>query len=149
MESRAQSRLALAMDFRNAVQEKEFELHYQGVFESVSVSMAGVEALVRWRNAKRGLVGPQEFIPLAEETGLIVPLGQWILQQACRDAAGWPSHLKVAINLSPAQFRSGDLVDHVKQALAASGSGRTVLNSKSPSLFFWETMQKILKSCTS
>ncbi len=83
--------------------------------------MAGVEALVRWRNAKRGLVGPQEFIPLAEETGLIVPLGQWILQQACRDAAGWPSHLKVAINLSPAQFRSGDLVDHVKQALAASG----------------------------
>ena len=121
MERRAQSRLALAMDFRNAVQEKEFELHYQGVFESVSVSMAGVEALVRWRNAKRGLVGPQEFIPLAEETGLIVPLGQWILQQACRDAAGWPSHLKVAINLSPAQFRSGDLVDHVKQALAASG----------------------------
>ncbi len=121
MERHAQSRLTLAMDLRNAVHNEEFELHYQPVFESVSETMVGVEALVRWKNAKRGLVGPQEFIPLAEETGLIVPLGQWILQQACRDAAGWPSHLTVAVNLSPVQFRSGDLVDRVKQALAVSG----------------------------
>ena len=121
MEHDAQSRLALAMDLRNAVHGEEFELHYQPVFASISETMVGVEALVRWKHAKRGLVGPQEFIPIAEETGLIVPLGKWILQQACRDAAGWPSYLRVAVNLSPVQFRNGDLMACVKQALAGSG----------------------------
>ena len=121
MERDAHARLALAMDLRNAVIEEEFELHYQPVFASTGTAMVGVEALVRWNNAKRGLVGPQGFIPVAEETGVIIPLGQWILRQACRDAAEWPAHIKVAVNLSPAQFRSGDLVGCVKAALASSG----------------------------
>lgn len=121
MERDAQSRLALAMDLRNAVLGEEFELHYQPVFSSLGEAMVGVEALVRWKNAKRGSISPHEFIPLAEETGVIIPLGRWILQQACRDAAGWPSHLRVAVNLSPVQFRNGDLVDCVRQALARAG----------------------------
>jgi EAL domain-containing protein (putative c-di-GMP-specific phosphodiesterase class I) len=79
------------------------------------------EALVRWRHPQRGLVPPNQFITLAEETGLIVPLGIWILRQACRDAVNWPAHIKVAVNLSVAQFRKGDLSDIVAQTLAETG----------------------------
>jgi len=121
MERDAQARLAHAMELRNAVLEEEFELHYQPVYAAIGETMVGVEALVRWNNPKRGLVGPQSFIPLAEETGVIIPLGRWILEEACRDAAGLPSHLRVAVNLSPVQFKSGDLVDSVKAALRESG----------------------------
>lgn len=121
MEHEAKSRLTLAMELRNSVLKAEFELHYQPVFASTGVAMVGAEALVRWNHAKRGLVGPENFIPIAEDTGLIVPLGEWILEQACQDAAGWPSHLRVAVNLSPVQFKNGNLVNCVKRALAKSG----------------------------
>jgi len=121
MERDAQSRLALAMDLRNAILEQEFELHYQPVFTSVGKIMVGFEALIRWKSTKRGLISPQKFIPLAEETGVIIPLGRWILQQACSDAARWPSQLRIAVNLSPVQFRTGNLVECVRQVLAVSG----------------------------
>ena len=121
MEREAKSRLALAMELRNAVLGEEFELHYQPVFASTNETMVGVEALVRWNRAKFGLVGPDEFIPIAEDTGLIIPLGEWILHRACRDAADWPSHLRVAVNLSAVQFKNGNLVNVVKRALAESG----------------------------
>jgi len=121
MERDAQSRLALAMDLRNAVVDEQFELHYQPVFASVGETLVGFEALVRWKSPEGSLVSPQQFIPLAEETGIIIPLGRWILQQACIDAAGWPSQLRVAVNLSPVQFRRGDLVDCVRQVLSVSG----------------------------
>ncbi len=82
---------------------------------------SGFEALLRWHHPQRGLVPPSEFIPLAEETGLIVPLGEWVLRTACAEAAKWPAHLKIAINLSPAQFRSKELVPVIIGALANSG----------------------------
>ena len=121
MEEEARSRLALAMDLKNAVLREDFELHYQPVVSVVSEATVGAEALVRWQSPHRGVVGPSEFIPLAEETGQIVALGEWILQRACRDAADWPSHLSVAVNLSPAQFRGDNLVDCVERALSQSG----------------------------
>jgi len=109
------------MDLRNALRAEEFELHYQPIVATESETAVGAEALIRWKNPKRGLVDPDKFIPLTEDTGLIIPLGQWILRQACQDAADWPSDITVAVNLSPVQFRNGDLVDVVKQALTESG----------------------------
>jgi len=82
---------------------------------------AGFEALLRWRHPERGMVSPADFIPLAEETGLIVPIGEWVLRQACREAATWPEDVSVAINLSPVQFKSKKLLPTVISALAASG----------------------------
>ncbi|WP_163434304.1 EAL domain-containing protein, partial [Escherichia coli] len=82
-----------------------FELHYQPLVDLGGGRITGMEALVRWRHPERGLVSPGTFIPLAEETGLIVPLGRWVLEQACRDAATWPAHVSLAVNVSAAQLR--------------------------------------------
>jgi diguanylate cyclase (GGDEF)-like protein len=121
LERNANARLTLAMDLRNANVAEEFELHYQPIITSDGATMVGVEALLRWNNPERGRIGPQDFIALAEETGAIVPLGQWVLQQACRDAAMWPAQIKVAVNLSPVQFRTGNLVECVSAALTNAG----------------------------
>ena len=120
MDAEARMRRALEIDLRNAVARGEFELHYQSIVNIDTLSVSGAEALVRWRHPERGLVSPDKFIPLAEEIGLIIPLGEWILHRACTDAATWPDHIKLAVNLSPAQFRSGNLVAMVKGALASS-----------------------------
>src|SRR5450756_279594 len=88
---------------------------------STSGQITSCEALIRWHHPERGMVAPLEFIPVAEETGLIVPLGEWILRQACAEAARWPKHVTVAVNLSPAQFKSRSLVQTVISALASSG----------------------------
>jgi EAL domain-containing protein (putative c-di-GMP-specific phosphodiesterase class I) len=114
------ARRDLERDLRAALVNAEFELHYQPFIDIESGKPCGYEALLRWHHPRRGLVLPSEFIPLAEETGLIVPIGEWILRAACAEAAKWPSHLKVAVNLSPAQFRSKDLVSSVLGALANS-----------------------------
>ena len=108
-------------DLRQAIVLQEFELHYQTVFDIENNRCSGVEALVRWRHPERGLIGPDQFIPFAEESGLIVPLGRWILRQALADAVKWPPALRVGVNLSTVQFRQGDLLDVVKSALAESG----------------------------
>jgi len=108
-------------DLRAAVEKGEFELHYQPIVSAVTQAVIGVEALVRWHHPERGLIAPAEFIPMAEQTGLIVPLGQWVLLKACLDAAEWPSHVNLAINLSPAQFKHGNLVESVAAALSQSG----------------------------
>jgi diguanylate cyclase (GGDEF)-like protein/PAS domain S-box-containing protein len=117
----ASSRLQLISDMRVALSRKEFELHYQPVFDAKSSRPCGVEALVRWRHPVMGLMSPDRFIWLAEETGLMEPLGQWILEQACLDAVSWPDNIKVAVNLSVAQFRSGTLFDVILCALVESG----------------------------
>jgi EAL domain-containing protein (putative c-di-GMP-specific phosphodiesterase class I) len=96
-------------------------LHYQPVVDAKTLKLCGLEALVRWRHPQRGLVLPDQFIPLAEETGLITQIGEWVLQTACADAATWPTFVKVAVNLSPVQFRRSNLVDAVICALAESG----------------------------
>jgi diguanylate cyclase (GGDEF)-like protein len=121
MDAAVQLRRALEIDLRNALARREFELHYQAVMSAVTREPCGAEALVRWRHPRRGLMGPDQFIPLAEEIGLIDALGEWILREACAEAAAWPAHIKIAVNLSPAQFRRGDLVDIITRALDRCG----------------------------
>jgi diguanylate cyclase (GGDEF)-like protein len=108
-------------ELRDAIAREEFELHYQPVVDVRTRQVAGVEALVRWRHPTRGLIAPDHFIPLAESTGLIVPLGEWILQRACADAAAWPAHVKVAVNISAVQFRKSNLFDVILCTLVESG----------------------------
>jgi diguanylate cyclase (GGDEF)-like protein len=118
MEEEARSRRALEADLRNAIANSEFELFYQTVIDIRTQEVCGTEALLRWHHPRRGLVGPDQFISLAEETGLIIPLGEWVVRKACTDAARWPEHIKVAVNLSPVQFGKGDLLGIVTRALA-------------------------------
>jgi len=108
-------------ELRDAIARDEFELHYQPQVDAKTRQICGVEALVRWRHPTKGLVPPNEFIPLAESTGLIVPLGQWVLQQACKDATAWPAKIKVAVNLSAVQFKKGNLFDVILCTLVESG----------------------------
>ncbi len=121
MGERVQARRRLEIDLRRAAAAQEFELVYQPQMNLETDRIVGCEALIRWRHPARGIVSPAEFIPLAEEIGLIVPIGEWVLRTACREAARWPGDLTVAVNLSPAQFRGGKLVATVASALAASG----------------------------
>ncbi len=120
MEIEVRGRQSLEADLRRAVAEQQFVLHYQPIYATHG-GLIGCEALVRWNHATRGMVSPGEFIPLCEATGLIRELGAWVLQKACADAVTWPESVKVAVNLSPVQFRATDLVDQVRQALAATG----------------------------
>jgi diguanylate cyclase (GGDEF)-like protein/PAS domain S-box-containing protein len=117
----AASRRALELDLRNALIQSEFELYYQPIVDIKTRDVASVEALVRWHHPQRGMISPNDFIPIAEETGLINALGEWVLHKACADAASWPPHIKVAVNLSPVQFRKGNLVDTVSSVLTESG----------------------------
>ncbi len=121
MNARMQARRTLDLDLRRALAEGEFRMFYQPLIAVATGTVCGFEALVRWEHPRRGIVWPSDFIPLAEETGLIVPLGKWALRQACADAASWPDHLKVAVNLSPVQFGCQTLVEDVTAALADAG----------------------------
>ncbi len=121
MDAEMQARRTLELDLRNAIDKQQFELFYQPQFNLETSAISGFEALIRWSHPERGLVQPDAFIGLAEESGMIVPIGEWVLKQACRDAAKWPSPVKVAVNLSPAQFRSAHLMQSVVAALAGSG----------------------------
>jgi diguanylate cyclase (GGDEF)-like protein len=123
MDAALQVRRLLALDLERAMKMQEFELFYQPVINIRSEEVIGFEALLRWRHPERGLVLPSEFIPIAEEKGLILELGEWVLRRACRDAVGWPGELSVAVNLSPLQLRSRKLVRTVVHALAESGLG--------------------------
>jgi diguanylate cyclase (GGDEF)-like protein/PAS domain S-box-containing protein len=120
MDRRIQARRMLELDLRKAFANGEFELYYQPLVNLDTDTVSGFEALLRWRHAERGMIAPAEFIPLAEEIGLIVPLGEWVLRKACSEAMRWPRELKVAVNLSPAQFRSRGVVKAVLTALAYS-----------------------------
>jgi diguanylate cyclase (GGDEF)-like protein len=108
-------------ELRESIKRGEFELHYQPVMDAKTLQLRGVEALVRWRHPTKGLVGPDQFIPLAESTGLIVPLGNWVLHRACADAASWPEHIKVAINISAVQIKKSNLFDIILCVLLESG----------------------------
>ena len=121
MDALMQARRALELDLRKALVKGEFELYYQPLMTLKTGRITTLEALVRWHHPERGMVAPSEFIPLAEETGLIVPLGEWVLREACTEAAKWPQDIMVSVNLSPVQFKSRNLVDMVASAIAASG----------------------------
>lgn len=121
MDARMRERRALELDLRRAVRNGEFEIEFQPIINVKTNAITSCEALVRWRHPQRGLVPPLDFIGLAEETGLIVPIGEWVLNQACAAAMRWPEHIMVSVNLSPAQFKSRNIVQTVHAALAKSG----------------------------
>jgi diguanylate cyclase (GGDEF)-like protein len=121
MDRRLQARHLLELDLRKAIIEGEFELYYQPIVTLSNEKVVGFEALVRWNHPVHGQIAPGKFIPLAEETGLILPLGEWILRTACSHAAQWPERVGVAVNLSAVQFRNRNLVQLTMNALAASG----------------------------
>jgi diguanylate cyclase (GGDEF)-like protein len=121
MDAQMQQRRVMEYDLRKALAAGEFELHYQPVVHLGNNKISGFEALVRWRHPEKGLTAPGQFIGLAEEIGFIVPLGEWIIREACATAAKWPAHMRISVNLSPAQFKNSGLVQIVVGALAASG----------------------------
>jgi diguanylate cyclase (GGDEF)-like protein/PAS domain S-box-containing protein len=116
----ASARHELENELRRAIQLDELELHYQPVVDTKTLRICGAEALIRWRHPTKGMVYPDQFIPLAEETGMITQIGEWLLQTACTEAASWPDDIKVAVNLSAVQFRKNNLIDIVICALAQS-----------------------------
>ncbi|WP_271614470.1 putative bifunctional diguanylate cyclase/phosphodiesterase [Bradyrhizobium sp. CCBAU 51627] len=121
LDAKAQSRRKIEVELRDAIQNDVLRPYYQPLIDLSSGRITGFEALVRWPHAERGMVSPAEFIPVAEETGLINPLGGLMLRRACLDAATWPDDVRVAVNLSPLQFRSGNLLSMVTDALKHSG----------------------------
>jgi diguanylate cyclase (GGDEF)-like protein len=121
MDLEMQERRSLEIDLRRALAFRQFELYYQPQLNLQSQLVTGMEALIRWRHPERGLVPPAKFIPLTEETGLIIPIGEWVIRQACEHAARWPSSVPVAVNVSAKQLASGKLVNTVASALANSG----------------------------
>jgi diguanylate cyclase (GGDEF)-like protein len=121
MDLRIQERQTLERDLRDAFAHEEFELYYQPLINVIAGSVSGFEALLRWHHPIRGLVSPTEFISVAEDTGMIVAIGEWVLRMACFEAQKWPIDIRVAVNLSPVQFRKGGIVATVQAALTASG----------------------------
>jgi predicted signal transduction protein with EAL and GGDEF domain len=121
MDMRMKARRELEIALRRALAAGQFELHYQPLINVDSKRITGCEALLRWNHPERGMIPPAEFIPVAEEIGLIVPLGEWVLRKACLDAASWPDDIKIAVNLSPIQVTNQNLVPIVVSALAAAG----------------------------
>lgn len=121
LDEEARRRRQLELDLRSAVRDGGFELHFQPLYSMAEQRLKGFEALIRWHHPERGLVNPAEFIPLAEETGLIIQIGEWVIRDACAKAAQWPDDLSVAVNISPRQFGSPALAQAIVQALAAAG----------------------------
>jgi diguanylate cyclase (GGDEF)-like protein len=121
MDVRVKARHSLEIDLRQAIIDGGFEVYYQPIVNLQSDRISGCEALLRWHHPQRGMISPAEFIPVAEETGLINQLGEWVLTTACIEAATWPDNIKIAVNVSPVQFRSGTLALKVAAALAISG----------------------------
>src|SRR5262249_34899411 len=118
MHARAVSRLQLESDLRSAVEHNQFCVHYQPIVSLKTGRLAGFEALVRWNHPRRGMISPADFIPVAEETGLIVPIGQWVLEEACKKVKEWqvdsPGHrsLSLSVNLSARQVAQADLLEN-------------------------------------
>ncbi|KIU33297.1 deubiquitinase [Methylobacterium radiotolerans] len=121
MDARLMARRIMERDLRDALAREAFEVYYQPIYSLETDRICGFEALLRWNHPVRGFVSPAEFIPIAEELGLIVPLGEWVLRRACEEAARWPDELKVAVNVSAVQFTSASLVTAVREALRRTG----------------------------
>ncbi len=117
----AEERRKLEVSLRSALQRDEFILHYQPVVDANNDKIVSFEALVRWQSAEHGFISPAKFVPIAEDTRLIVPIGKWVLRRACEEARNWPDHVKVNVNVSPEQLLEPDFTDEVVAALAASG----------------------------
>jgi diguanylate cyclase (GGDEF)-like protein len=118
MEAQLQARLTMEADLRDALEKQQLELFYQPLFDLVKNKVCGFEALLRWHHPTQGLVSPDLFIPVAEHTGLIIPIGEWVVRQACKDASGWPNDIRVSVNLSPLQFLNPKLIEVVAGILS-------------------------------
>ena len=135
---RAVALLELETDLRRAVERSEFEIYYQPIVSLASGKIDAFEALLRWRHPRRGLLSPDSFVPVAEDTGLIVPIGWWVLHEACRQLADWQSlpwtcqHLAVTVNLSGKQFMQADLVERVEEILRTTGIRAGSLRTRIP-----------------
>ncbi|WP_176594282.1 EAL domain-containing protein [Sphingobium sp. EM0848] len=145
LNERAQARRAIESDLRRAIEQGEFELYFQPLFDLKANRIGSFEALIRWNHPDRGLVSPIEFIPIAEETGLIVPIGAWAMREACMKAMDWPAHIRVAVNVSSIQFRRKGLTEVVLQALAASGLSPDRLEIEITESIFLDSSDDILK----
>ncbi|MBW4091895.1 MAG: bifunctional diguanylate cyclase/phosphodiesterase [Proteobacteria bacterium] len=121
MHARSETRRRMETDLRRAFALRQFSLHYQPQVDVSSNCLFGFEALLRWQHPTRGAVSPAEFVPLAEEMGMMAPIGAWVLATACKEAAGWPAPIGVAVNVSALQFEEGDLMAAVREALSRSG----------------------------
>ena len=121
MDAHVRARRQLEIDLRKAIADEALEVYYQPCLSLQNDRITGCEALMRWRHPERGMISPAEFIPIAEETGLINELGEWVLAKACLEATTWPEGINLAVNVSPVQFKSGTLALKIVSALAASG----------------------------
>jgi diguanylate cyclase (GGDEF)-like protein/PAS domain S-box-containing protein len=146
MDARMQARRVLEIDLRRALLAGEFALFYQPLMNIRTNSVIGFEALLRWFHPERGLVQPSEFIPLAEEIGLLVPLGRWVLRRACSDAATWPAGIKVAVNVSVTQFGSRTLIEDVAAALRDSGLSPVRLELEITETVMLEDTENVLRT---
>jgi len=145
MNEHAQERRVIESDLHHALSNRELELHFQPLFDLTKNRISAFEALLRWHHPTRGMIAPVEFIPVAEETGLIVPIGAWVLQEACRQAALWPAHIRVAVNVSSVQFRRPGLGTHIVQALQSSGLQPDRLEVEITESLFLESAEETIK----
>ena len=146
LDEEARKRRQMEFDMRNALREGGFELYYQPLFGAVEGELKGFEALIRWSHPELGFISPAEFIPLAEETGLIIPIGEWVLREACQQAATWPGKLSVAVNISPKQFASAGLSQTILQALTHGGLSPSQLELEITESIFIANVEKTLST---
>ncbi|WP_245430827.1 bifunctional diguanylate cyclase/phosphodiesterase [Rhodoplanes roseus] len=145
MNKEVNDRRHVEMDLREAIARDRLELHYQPIVDLRTQSITGFEALTRWRHPENGMVPPNVFIPVAEDSGLILPLGEWALAEACRQAARWPQDLKIAVNLSPVQLSAPNLVDMIERTLASTGLTPARLELEITERVFLDDSEKTLR----
>jgi diguanylate cyclase (GGDEF)-like protein len=145
LNQRAQERRQLESDLRLALEHNEFELHYQPLFDLEQNRICSFEALLRWNHPRRGLIPPADFVPVAEDTGLIVPIGAWVIREACAQASGWPGQIRVAVNVSPVQFHRGALHETILRALATTELAPDRLEIEITESIFLEGSETTLK----
>jgi predicted signal transduction protein with EAL and GGDEF domain len=149
LDEQAQARRTLESDLHAAIANGEFELYFQPLFDLSRNRFCAFEALIRWNHPERGTISPVEFIPVAEETGMIVPIGEWVLKDACRHAVSWPEDIKVAVNFSTVQFNSPGLTNLILQTLATSGLSPDRLEVEITESLFLDSSNAILETLNS
>jgi len=144
LDEEARHRRQMELDLRLAIREGGFELHFQPLYNIAENRLQGFEALIRWIHPERGMISPLDFIPLAEETGLIVPIGEWVIREACRQASAWPEDMSIAVNVSPKQFGTPGLAQSIMQALMTSGLAPSRLELEITESIFIVNVEKTL-----
>lgn len=144
LDEQARQRRQMELDLRQAIREGGFELYFQPLYNIAENRLQGFEALIRWPHPQRGMISPADFIPLAEETGLIIPIGEWVVREACRQASAWPEEMSIAVNVSPKQFATSGLAQTIMQALVTSGLSPNRLELEITESIFIVNVEKTL-----